>query len=67
MYHTKMYPKFLLLPKCSKIKSYINPLIGNKEYKLQKKSKLHTTHQIILYNHFQDSFSPKSKLSYVPV
>lgn len=62
MYHTKMYPKFLLLPKCSKIKSYRNPRIGKQRLQVTKKDKLHTTHQVILYNHFQDSFLSQSKI-----
>lgn len=56
MYHTKMYPKFLLLPKCSKLK-VTYPLIGNKRLQV---TKIKITHKPS--NHFIQfpiHFSPK--------
>lgn len=59
MYHTKMYPKFLLLPKCSKIKSYINPLI---ETKITSYKKVNYTQPIKLFytTISKTAFSPKA-------
>lgn len=58
MYHTKMYPNFLLLPKCSKIKSYINPLT---EAKITSYKKSQITHNPSSY--FIQPFSRQLFLS----
>lgn len=59
MYHTKMYPKFLLLPKCSKLKHYRKPLIVNKRLQVTKSKRT--------ASHVQGSSRSQSELFYVPV